>query len=132
MALNEISKVLRQIARRELPKHVLSDKQDKPRIIADVPTFEHLAAQAFDQIRRYGMSDAIIPAKMLDVITEIAEEAHLESERAVLREHVLAIVEDAGRAFENSRDRIVISAELQPALRALGMSETDVHLQNLE
>ncbi len=128
MALNEISKVFRQIARKELPKHLLTDKQGKPRIIADVPTFEQLAAQAFDQIRRYGMAEAVIPAKMLDVITEIAEEAGLESERAILREHLIALVADADRAIHNKRDRELINMELRDGIHALQMGDEEVPL----
>ena len=128
MALNELSRVLRQIAHKELPRHVLSDKEGKPRIIAEVPTFEHLVAQAFDQIRRYGMADAIIPAKLLDVIAEIAEEADLESERTVLREHLTAIVADADRAIQNPRDRAILNARLIPTMRALQMPDDELKL----
>lgn len=126
MGLNEISRVLRQIARKEFPKHILSDKQGKPRIIASVPSFEQLAAQAFDQVRRYGMADSAIPVKMLEVITEIGEVVELESERVVLREHVIAVAADANTAIRNPRDRAQINAKLTPAMRALKMDPKEI------
>jgi uncharacterized membrane protein len=128
MALNEISKVLRQLAGRDLPKHILTDMQGKPRVIADSVTFDSMAAQAFDQIRRYGMGDAIIPAKMLDVIAEIGEETDLESERTTLREHVRAIMEDADRLIIDLRDRAQINAEFPAVARVLGIREGEVRM----
>lgn len=128
MSLNEISRVLRQIARKELPRHLLLDKEGKPRIVADVPTFERLVAQGFDQIRRYGMADAIIPAKLLDVITEIAEVVDLESEKIILREHGIAVVSDATGAIHNERDRAQINAKIMSASHALGIPEGMIKL----
>ncbi len=128
MVLNEISKVLRQLAGRELPKHILTDKQGQPRIIADSLTFESMATQAFDQIRRYGMGDAIIPAKLLDVIAEVGEETDLESQQNVLKGHVRAIIEDADRHITDLRDRAQINTEIPAVARALGMSEGEVRM----
>jgi len=126
MALNEISQVLRLLAGRELPKHILTDKKGGPRIIADSVSFESMAAQAFDQIRRYGMGDAVIPAKMLDVIAEISEETDLESERDFLKEHVRAILEDADRHIVDARDRAHINARATMVAASLGMTQDEI------
>jgi uncharacterized membrane protein len=128
MGLNEISRILRQIARKEFPRHILSDKQGKPRIVASFPTFEHLVAQAFDQVRRYGMADSAITVKVLDVIGEIGEVVELESERAILREHVIAIVTDANKAISNPRDRAQINSKLLPTMQVLQIKEGDLKL----
>ncbi|MEO8287274.1 MAG: DUF2254 domain-containing protein [Chloroflexota bacterium] len=128
MALNEMSLVLRQLAARELPRHVLLDKNGQARIIAPVLTFDAMAAHAFDQVRRYGMGDATIPAKMLDVIAEIAERCDLPGQRAVLKEHVKAIMRDADRHIENERDRAQINAEMADVVGALGIHEGEISL----
>lgn len=128
MALNEISKVLRQLAGHDLPKHILCDRQGVPRVVADSLTFDAMAAQAFDQIRRYSMGDASIPAKMLDVIAEIGEETGLESQQAILRAHVHAIIEDADREIIGERDRAQVNAEVPQVMRALGMKEGEVKI----
>lgn len=128
MGLNEINKVLRQLARKEFPRHVLSDKEGNPRLLVEWPSFEQLTAQAFDQVRRYGMADATIPVKILEVITEIGDVVQLESERAVLREHVIATATDAHHAIHNRRDRAQINAKLIPAMHILQMKDSDLSL----
>ncbi|MDQ6692797.1 MAG: DUF2254 domain-containing protein [Chloroflexota bacterium] len=117
MALNEIGSLLRQVARRELPDYIQRDKEGKVRIVAQGPTFESMAAQAFDQIRRYGMADATVSTKMLNVIGEIAAETSSEVYIDVLRAHALAIIQDANRATSSSRDRHLLAVEIE-ALRA--------------
>ncbi|HEX9988090.1 MAG TPA: DUF2254 domain-containing protein [Chloroflexia bacterium] len=113
MSLNELGSVLRQLAGRELPDPVRCDSKGKVRVIVKAPTFDSMVAQAFDQIRRYGMSDAAIPLKMLDVIGEIADETDLEFQLKVLREHAQAIMEDAERSVAPQRDREMIQAKMR-------------------
>jgi uncharacterized membrane protein len=121
MSLNEISGVLRTLAGRELPRHVLCGSEGKPRLVTLGPTFETMVSQAFDQIRRYGMADATVTAKMLDVIAEVAERTDLQEQRAALTGHVLAIREDADRKILSMRDRLYLNERLAPAAAALGI-----------
>lgn len=112
MALNQLGVILRLVVGKELPSPVRCDDKGKIRVIAEGPTFSHMAAQAFDQIRRYGMSDAAIPLKMLDVIGEVAEETSAESCLAILRAHAEAIIEDANRSIQSHRDREMINGKM--------------------
>jgi uncharacterized membrane protein len=125
MSLNEISRVLRQLAGRELPRHVICDDKGRPRLIAEGPSFEKMVAQALDQTRRYGMADAGIAAKMLDVIGEVAEQTDIEEQREVLRRHLRATMEDADRLIVDRRDRAIVNSKIGPAARALRMAEED-------
>ncbi|MEO5952463.1 MAG: DUF2254 domain-containing protein [Chloroflexia bacterium] len=128
MGLNEINRVLKQLARKELHRHILNDKQGKPRVLVEWPSFEQLTAQAFDQVRRYGMADAAIPAKMLEVISDLGEVLEVQAEREVLFEHVRAIATDADQAIKNPRDRALINAMLIPAMQTLQVNGKDIRL----
>jgi uncharacterized membrane protein len=121
MSLNEISSVLRTLAGRDMPRHVLCGTEGKPRLVTLGPTFDSMVSQAFDQIRRYGMADATVAAKMLDVIAEVAERTTLQEQRATLTGHVLAIREDANRKLLSMRDRLYLNERLAPAAAALGI-----------
>ncbi|HEX8597564.1 MAG TPA: DUF2254 domain-containing protein, partial [Chloroflexia bacterium] len=119
MSLNQISSVLRLVAARELPEQVRYGVDGKVRAILNEPTFEKLAAQAFDQVRRFGTTDATIPIKLLDVIDEIAAEDTLPAHLEVLRLHARAIVEDAELNLKSTRDKALFSqkvASLPPTL----------------
>lgn len=112
MSLNQISSVLRLVASRELPEQVHYGVDGKVRAILKEPTFEKLAAQAFDQVRRFGMGDATIPIKMLDVIEEVAAENTLPQHMEVLRMHVRAIIEDAELSLKSTRDKALFSQKV--------------------
>lgn len=109
MSLNQISSVLRLVAARELPEQVRYGVDGKVRAILNEPTFEKLAAQAFDQVRRFGTNDATIPIKLLDVIEEIAAEDTLPAHMEVLRLHARAIIEDAELNLKSTRDKALFS-----------------------
>lgn len=112
MSLNQISSVLRLVAARELPEQVRYGVDGKVRAILKEPTFDKLVAQAFDQIRRFGMSDATIPIKLLDVIEEVAGGGTLPEHLEVLRLHARAIIEDAERNLKSTRDRDLFSQKV--------------------
>jgi uncharacterized membrane protein len=116
-----------------LPKHIRTDDKGKVRVIADAPTFRSMAGLAFDQIRRYGtQTDATIPAKMLDVIAEIAEGANNREHLNVLREHVLAIAEDCDRKIASTRDREIVNAQLISVAKVLKLKENEIPLLSAE
>ncbi len=127
MSLNQMSSVLRHVASRELPSEVHYGAQDKIRAIVHEPTFESMAAQAFDQVRRYGTKDAAIPIKMLSVIEEIAAGDILPEHLDVLRAHVSAIVEDADRELKSSRDRRLLNDKIAAMPQSL-LRETHTSL----
>ncbi|HEX8229798.1 MAG TPA: DUF2254 domain-containing protein [Chloroflexia bacterium] len=112
MSLNQISSVLRLVAARELPEQVRYGVDGKVRAILNEPTFEKLAAQAFDQVRRFGTTDATIPIKLLDVIEEIAAEDTLPAHLEVLRLHTRAIIEDAELNLKSTRDKALFSQKV--------------------
>jgi uncharacterized membrane protein len=112
MSLNQVSSVLRLVAARELPEQVRYGVDGKVRAILKAPTFANLAAQAFDQVRRFGMSDATIPIKLLDVIEEIATGDPLPEHLEVLRLHARAIIEDAELNLKSTRDRALFSQKV--------------------
>jgi uncharacterized membrane protein len=129
MALNQLGAVLRLVAAKELPTPVRCDERGKVRVIAEGPTFSSMAAQVFDQVRRYGMTDSAIPLKMLDIIGEVAEEVRDEERLAVLREHTRAIMEDANRHIRPSRDRELINDKMRSIAGVLKLDD-DIVMRN--
>ena len=127
MALNQLGVILRLVAGKELPTPVRCDETGKIRVIAEGPTFSSMAAQAFDHIRRYGMSDAAIPLKLLDVIGEVAEEVRDDARLEVLRTHARAIMEDANRSIQPQRDRLLINEKLRAIANTLKLDAETVN-----
>lgn len=122
MSLNQISSVLRLVAARELPEHVRYGVDGKVRAILKEPTFDKLAAQAFDQVRRFGMADATIPIKLLDVIEEVALGDTLPEHLEILRLHARAIIEDAQFSLKSTRDKALFSQKVASLPQSLATS----------
>jgi uncharacterized membrane protein len=128
MSLNQVGGVLRQVVQRQSPTQLHCDATGKVRIVAEVPSFESMMSQAFDQVRRYGSGDASVVLKLLDVLAEIAEDATDRSQIHILREHMHAIVEDCDRRIATRRDRIMINNKLLTMLDALQLTREEVTL----
>jgi len=131
MCVDHLAAILARLACRQLP---LSHRYegDTLRVIASVPTFEGLLAEAFDQIRDSAAGNVAIMARMLGAIDAIASLTTSPRERRALREHLQWIAELADRTIESANDRARIKRRLthvyeaidsEPALCARGQRE---------
>jgi uncharacterized membrane protein len=88
-------------------------------VIAIVPTFERLLAEAFDQIRDSAAGNVAIMARMLGAIDTIASLTVSPSHLRALDEQVQWIAELADRSIESTHDRARIERRLMQVREAL-------------
>jgi uncharacterized membrane protein len=89
------------------------------RVIATVPTFEALLAEAFDQIRGSAEGNVAIIARMLGAIDTLGTLTANPSHRRALDEQVQRIAELAGRTVPAPQDRARIERRLEHVREAL-------------
>jgi uncharacterized membrane protein len=91
------------------------------RMIARVPTFEALLAEAFDQIRSSADGNLGIMARMLDALETLSTLTTSPCRRQALYEQVQWIAELAERTIEATHDRAQIEKRLTRANAALAI-----------
>ncbi|MDT8385624.1 MAG: DUF2254 domain-containing protein [Gammaproteobacteria bacterium] len=89
------------------------------RMIAIVPTFESLLADAFDQIRGSAGGNFGIMARMLDALETLSSLTTSPCRRQALYEQVQWIAELADRTIESTHDRARIEQRLTKAREAI-------------
>ena len=89
------------------------------RVIASVPTFEALLAEAFDQIRGSAEGNVAIIARMLGAIDTLTSLTVNPSYRRALDEQLQWIAELAGRTLPAPQDRARIEQRLDHVREAL-------------
>ncbi len=93
---------------------------DALRLVAIVPTFEGLLAEAFDQIRGSAEGNVAIIARMLGAIDTLGSLTVNPNHRRALAEQVQGIAELAGRTLPAPQDRARIERRLAHVRHALG------------
>ena len=93
---------------------------DALRVVAIVPTFEALLAEAFDQIRGSAEGNVAIIARMLGAIDTLGSLTVNPSHRRALDEQVQWIAELADRTLPAPQDRARIERRLAHVRHALG------------
>lgn len=112
MCLDEIGHVLAHAARGRDPENVRRDEAGTVRVLLAPTPFGDLVGQAFNQVRRYGIADAAISQRMLEVIAEVAEETHDEARLEALRSHALAVLRDGDREIKSAFDRALVNGKV--------------------
>ncbi len=97
---------------------------DALRVVAIVPTFEALLAEAFDQIRGSAEGNVAIIARMLGAIDTLGSLTVNRSHRRALDEQVRWIAELADRTLPAPQDRARIERRLAHVRHALGAAPT--------
>jgi uncharacterized membrane protein len=88
-------------------------------VIAIVPTFEGLLAEAFDQIRDSAAGNVAIMARMLGAIDTITSLTVSPDHRRALKEQVQWIAELADRSIASTHDRAQIKRRMIHVREAL-------------
>lgn len=111
MCVDYLTSILARLADRSFP---LSHHYEGEtlRVIAIVPTFEEILAEAFDQIRGSAAGNVAIMARMLGALHAIASLTPNPRCRQALYEQVQWIAELAERTIESSHDRARIERRL--------------------
>lgn len=118
MCVDYLAAILARLACRQfLPSHRYEG--ETLRVIAIVPTFEGLLAEAFDQIRDSTAGNVAIMARMLSAIDTIASLTVSPSRRRALDQQVQWIAELADRTIESTHDRDRLARRLTDVREAL-------------
>lgn len=118
MCVDYLTAILARLACRQFPPSHRYEGETL-RVIAIVPTFEGLLAEAFDQIRCSAEGNVAIMARMLDAIDTIASLTVSPRYRRALDEQVQWIAELADRTIESTHDRARIERRLMHVREAL-------------
>ena len=122
MCVDYLTAILARLACRQFPPSHRYEGETL-RVIAIVPTFEGLLAEAFDQIRGSAAGNVAIMARMLGAIDTIASLTVSPSHLRALDEQVQWIADLADRSIESTHDRARIERRLMQVREAL-VSET--------
>ncbi|MGK2870967.1 MAG: DUF2254 domain-containing protein [Alphaproteobacteria bacterium] len=121
ICVDYLTSILARLAGRPFP---LSHRYEGEtlRVIAIVPTFEGLLAEAFDQIRGSAAGNVAVMARMLGAVHAIGSLTTNPRRRQALNEQVQWIAELADRTIEATHDRARIDQrlmEVQEKLQAV-------------
>jgi uncharacterized membrane protein len=118
MCVDYLTAILARLACRQFPPSHRYEGETL-RVIAIVPTFERLLAEAFDQIRDSAAGNVAIMARMLGAIDTIASLTVSPSHLRALDEQVQWIAELADRSIESTHGRARIERRLMQVREAL-------------
>lgn len=113
-----LSASLRGVASREMPAPLRNDPGGRLRVVTPPWSLAEMADAAFDQIRRYGASNAEVMARLVDVIAEVAPVLRRDADREMLHQHARLIEADAAEV-PNATDRERVYRHCRAAQRAL-------------
>lgn len=117
--INKLTAGLCRLAESEIPSPYRYDNDNKLRLIRNQATFAELTDSAFDPIRQYGRSDAMVAIGLLEAIATVAQRTRHQRQRAVLLDHAQAIKRDSREVAFDQRDRKKIDEGYQTAVKAL-------------
>jgi uncharacterized membrane protein len=118
MCVDYLTAILTRLTCRQFPPSHRYEAETL-RVIAIVPTFEGMLADAFDQIRGNAAGNIAIMARMLGAIDTIASVTGNPSHLRALDEQVQWIAELADRSIESIHDRARIERRLSEARETL-------------
>ena len=118
MCVDYLTVILARLACRQFPPSHRYEGETL-RVIAIVPTFEGLLAEAFDQIRGSAQGNVAVMARMLGAIDTIASLTTSPRRRRALREHLQWIAELADRTIDSAHDRARIERRLTDVREAI-------------
>jgi len=111
MCVDYLTSILARLACRPFPLSHLYEGETL-RVIAIVPTFEDMLAEAFDQIRGSVADNVAVMARMLGALHTIGSLTTDQRRRQALLEQVQWIAELADRTIESSHERARIERRL--------------------
>ncbi len=118
MCVDYLTEILTRLACRQFPPSHRYEEETL-RLIAIVPTFEDMLAEAFDQIRDSAKGNVAIIARMLDAIGTIASLTVSQSHLHALDEQVQYIADLVDRSIGSKHDRDRFARRLSEVREAL-------------
>jgi len=118
MSVDYLTSILARLTCQRFPPVYRYDEQTL-RVIAKVPTFEGLLAEAFDQIRGSAGGNVGIMARLLNALETLASLTTSPRRRQALYEQVQWMAELADRTLDATHDRARIEKRLTEVREAL-------------
>ena len=118
MCVDYLTSILARLASRQFPPLYRYDGETL-RVVAIVPSFEGLLAEAFDQIRGSAEANVAILARLLGALDTIGSLTIMPSHLRALYEQLQCIAELADRCIESSHDRARIERRLSEVRETL-------------
>lgn len=118
MCVDYLTAILARLACRQFPPSHHYEEETL-RVIAIVPTFEGLLAEAFDQIRSSAEVNVAILVRMLGALDTIGSLTIRRSHIRALDEQLQLIAEQVDRCIESSHDRARLEKRLSEVREAL-------------
>ncbi len=118
MCVDYLTAILARLAGRRFPLSYRYEGETL-RVIAMVPTFEGLLAEAFDQIRGSAAGNVAIMMRVLGALETISSLTISPSHLRALGQQAQCIAELADRTIEPAHDRARIEARLERARQTL-------------
>ena len=103
--IDYLGSALSELAGRELPPPWHFDDQGRLRLIVREQTFESALSTAFDQIRRYGRSDAAVTLSLLKTISVILSCTRNETQRQALLRQAAMVERGSREGLPEEEDR---------------------------
>jgi uncharacterized membrane protein len=118
MCVDYLTSILARLAGRQFPPVYLYE-QERLRVIAIVPSFEDLLAEAFDQIRSNAEVNVAILARMLGALDAIGSLTIRHSHLRALDEQLQWIAELVDRCIKSTHDRARLERRLSEVRETL-------------
>ncbi|HEV7298837.1 MAG TPA: DUF2254 domain-containing protein [Tepidisphaeraceae bacterium] len=118
--IDALGSAICRVGQHGLPGPLRYDAKGILRIVAPVTTFDGLVDMAFNQIRQYGRTSVPVTLRLLEVITEAAEQLTGLEERAVLLRHAEMIHREGETKFTEPSDLTDLNRRWAAATAALG------------
>jgi uncharacterized membrane protein len=111
MCVDYLTSIMARLAGREFPP-LYRYEGETLRVVAIVPSFEGLLAEAFDQIRGSAAGNVAIMARMLSAFETLIDLTVSSHRRRAIRDQVQWLAELAGRTIESKHERERIAKRL--------------------
>jgi len=118
MCVDYLTSVMARLAGRQFPPSHRYEGETL-RVVAIVPSFEGLLAEAFDQIRGSAEENVAILMRMLGALDTIGSLTIRPSQLRALDEQLQCIDELVGRCIKASHDRVLLEKRLSEVRKAL-------------
>lgn len=74
-AMDALTGILVRFAAEEPPSRLRSDADGAPRLVAIVPTLDHLVHEGFEQVRGCAEGDPVVQARLIELLQKVRESA---------------------------------------------------------
>jgi uncharacterized membrane protein len=118
--VDHLGAALCRLAQRKIPSPYRYDDEGKLRIIAKGTAFADVADTAFNPIRQYGRSSALVTIRLLTTLGVIAEHVRREADRQALVRHALMIERASRDALAEQAERNAVEERYWSVLKLLG------------